>query len=434
MIKYLKSVFMVLLLIMMSTLALSQQVLDRVVAIVDDDIILESEVVQSAYLAALQMGIDPAKNAQEFQNLKEQVFNTLINKKVLLIQADKDTVEADERTVEFHLQQQMQQVAQQVGGEDKIEEYFGMSPVRVRKNYREQIEEELRITAVRDLKMTGITVSRREIESFYTTHKDSLPEIKATVELSHILIKPEPGPEAVVEAKNEIEMIQQKLNEGADFSELAKQYSDDPGSAPRGGDLGFMSRGTFVREFESAAFELEPGQVSDIVRTEFGFHIIKLLERRGEKIHAQHILAAPEPSEDDQVLAAEKIKDIHSQLINGADFSEMVTKYSQDETTIANAGQLGQFEIDQLRQTAKEFVWALENIDEGDYSDPVKTQYGYHVLLLQKRQRPRSLDLQKDWERIKQMALENKKQQEFQKWVNEIKNEVYVEIKDVEFI
>jgi peptidyl-prolyl cis-trans isomerase SurA len=422
--------FLYFLIVMLSfSFASAQQVLDRIIAIIDKDVILESEVVQFAYLEALKRQIDPAKDPAAFQKLKSESLENLINKKVLLIQAEKDTIEADKRMVDFQLEQQMQNILQQIGGEEKVEEYFGMSITKVRKNYREQIEEEMRIRAVRSSKISDVNITRREIKEFYSSYKDSLPSMKETVEISHILVTPEPGEAAMSAAREQIEQVQEKINAGEVFEKLAKTYSEDPGSAARGGDLGFMARGGFVREFEEVAFSLEPGQVSDIVKTQFGFHIIKLVDRRGEKIHCKHILISPEPSREDDVAAAEKIKQIHKELINGAPFEEMVAKYSQDDVSREEEGFLGRFEMDQLRETAKEFVYALDGVDPGEYSDPVRTQYGFHVLKLLKRDEPRALDLEKDWQRISTVAKEQKMQKEFEKWLSEIKEKVFIEIK-----
>ncbi len=410
--------------------AIGQQVLDRVVAVVDDDPILESEVVQDAYLKAMQLRIDPMQQPEEFQKLKESSLESMINQKVLLIQADKDTIKAEQRNVDRYLEQQMQSVLQQVGGEDRLEEQMGSSITKIRRTYREQIEKNLRIQMVQNAKMANIKVSRREVEAFFKAKKDSIGRLQESVDISHILIQPKAGEEARKVALAKIESIRERIIKGEDFNQLAKDNSEDPGSAARGGDLGFMSRGDFVHEFEETAFNLQPGELSDVVETQFGFHIIRLVERRGEKIHAQHILIIPKPSHADEVAAAEKIKAIYNEIKNGADFLALVDKYSMDQSTKNRQGHLGVFEIDQLRETAKEFVYALKDVPVGGYSEPVHTQYGFHVLKLNAREEPRELTLEKDWARIEKMALDYKMQKEFKKWLNELKENVYIEIKE----
>jgi peptidyl-prolyl cis-trans isomerase SurA len=427
----LKLVFLFLFTNLSMNISWSQQVLDGIVAIVDDDVILKSEVDQNAYLMAVQSGIDPTKNPKQFNDFRKQILQGLINKEILLIQADKDTVQVEERIVDYHLQQQMDRIIQQLGGEDKVEEHFKTSITKVKKNYREQIREELRIQAVREQKVSGIKITRREVEEFYRTHKDSIPGIKETVDISHILIKPKPGKEATDEAIEKIKGLKKRIDNGEDFSKLATTFSDDPGTAERGGDLGFVSRGSFVREFEQVAFNLKPGQVSDPVKTQYGYHVIKMIEKRGEKIHVKHILVSPNPTREDLVEAADKIKSIHEKLKNGENFEALVKEYSEDETTVEKDGHLGTFEIDQLRETAKEFVFAISDTKEGEISEPVKTKFGFHVIRVNSREEPRELSLENDWERIKELARGKKTEREFQEWVSEIKQNVYVEIKEL---
>jgi len=408
----------------------AQQILDRILAVVDDDVILESEVAQGAYLTAMQLRIDPTKSPREFARLKQETLNNLINQKILLVQADKDTVKADEAQVERYLQQQMANVIQQLGGEDKVEEYFGASLTKVRRNYREEIERNMRIRTVQSTRMQGIKISRREVEQYYEAHKDSIGPIKETIDLSHILIKATPGEAARKIAYDKAEALRQRVLAGEDFAELARENSEDPGSASRGGDLGFMSRGEFVQEFEEAAFKLAPGETSPVIYSQFGYHIIQLVERRGEKIDTRHILIAPKPLREDEVAAADTIKAIARKLKEGASFEDMVQRYSQDESSKADKGRLGTFEIDQLRERAKEFVYAVNGLKPGEYSDPVRTQYGFHILRVDRREPARELDFTKDYDRIHQIALDHKMQRAFNAWIDQLKEEVHVEIKD----
>ncbi len=406
----------------------TQQVLDKIIAIVDDKVILASEVTQAAQFLAMQQEIDLNKNQREFERLTNEALTSLINQKLLLIQAKKDTVLADERQVDTYLQQQMQSVIQQLGGEDKVEAYYKSPLSKVRRTFKEQIENNLTMQTVRDQKVMDISVNRREVKEFYKTMKDSLGNLKESVDISHILVETKPGEEARKEAFEKISKIKELILEGNDFAQLAQDYSQDPGSAERGGDLGFMSKGEFVRPFEEAAFKLKPGELSDIVETEFGFHIIRLEDKRGDKIHTRHILISLTPSKEDEVTAANKIKEIYQKLKNGEDFVSLVEQYSDDKSSNKEQGHLGYFEIDQLRNTAKEFVYAITDVKEGQISEPVKTKYGFHILKVNKRDQGRELDLEKDWDRIEQMALEYKKQKEFNQWLQSLKKEVYIKI------
>lgn len=409
--------------------ALCQQILDQVLAIVDDDIVLESEVVQAAYLLAMQMRIDPIKSPKEFEKLKKEALDNLINQKILLVQAEKDTIKADEEQVERYLQQQMQSIVQQLGGEDKVEEYFGAPISKIRRNYRDEIEKNLRIREVQNKKFQNLKIGRKEVERFFITHKDSIGNIKETVDISHILITAKPGEKAKKEAYEKIAELRKRIIDGEDFATIAKTYSEDPGSASKGGDLGLMSRGDFVREFEEAAFNLKINEISDIVKTQFGYHIIQLLDRRGDKIHTRHILITIKPQLEDEKAAADSIKKVYSLLQKGVKFEELVEKYSEDLSSKEANGYLGHFEIDQLRERAKEFVYAIKGVSPGQYSEPVKTSYGFHILRVEAREEARALDLIKDYDKISRMALDYKMQQEFKKWIDELKQHIYVEIK-----
>jgi len=427
--KKLASVF-IFLSVALATFANGQELLDQIVAIVDDEIILESEVTQMAWMMASQMSIDPARNQEKFNELRKVAVENFVTKELLVIQADKDTVEVEDRQVDGYLEKQMQNAIQQAGGQDKLEKVFGMTLSQIRRNYREDIVKELRAKAVQDQKLANITVSRRETRDFFNSVKDSLGKINDTVDISHILVEIKPGEKARMNAMERAIQIRKKLIDGGDFAALAKEFSDDPGSAARGGDLGFMSRDDFVRKYAEAAYNLAPGELSDIVESQFGFHIIQLLDKRGEKIHTRHILISIKPTKEDEIAAAEKIKDIHRQLEDGADFNELVLKYSDDPSTKQDQGHLGTYEIDQLKTMAKGFVYALKGVEVGHYSDPVKTQYGFHVLRLNSRESARDIDFEKDYDRIAEMALNYKKQKELQKWIEQMKKQVYIEYKD----
>ncbi len=416
----------------LSSVGRGQELLDRIVAIVDDEIILESEVTQSAWMMLMQMGIDPTRNQDKFVEFRKMAAQTMITKELLLIQADKDTVEANEQEVEQHLAQQMQVVIQRAGGEEKLEEIFGMPLSRIRRNYREDIEKDLRAKAVQDQKLMNVTVNSREIKEFFKTMRDSLGSRNETVDLSHILVEIKPGETARMNAMEKAIQVRRELLDGKDFAELAQEYSDDPGSAQRGGDLGFMAREDFVRPYAEAAFQLEEGELSDIVESDFGFHIIQMLERRGEKIHTRHILIAIEPTREDEIQAAEKIKDVYQQLEDGANFADLVEKYSDDESSKYDRGHLDTYDVNELRQMemGKEILFALNGVKVGEYSEPVKTVYGFHILKLNAKEEARDYDLEKDYDRIQTMALNYKQQQVLEEWLDQIKDQVYLEYKD----
>ncbi len=420
--------------VLLAVQAPAQQVLDRVVAIVDDEVILESEILQGAYSLAMQMQVDISKNPKEVDRMKKNTLNNMVTQKLLLIQAEKDTIKADERQVEAYLQQQMQGVIQQLGSEEKVEDYFGSSLAKIRRNYRDEIEKNLRAMQVRNQKLASVKIGRREVEAFFKSQKDSIGQIQETVDISHLLITPKAGDAARQAAMEKIKSIEQRLQAGEDFAALARELSQDPGSAVAGGDLGFMARGVLERPFEEAAFALQPGQLSPLVETRYGFHLIKMEERRGEKVRVRHILITPKATREDEMASADSIRAIHGRLQAGASFEEMVAKYSEDASSRELKGHLGVFEVDQLRERAKEFVFAIRGVADSAYSDPVRTQYGFHIIRVNRRDPARELSLEKDFDRIQQIALDYKKQKLFESWLGDIRETVFVDIKDKSYL
>ncbi|MGH7495223.1 MAG: peptidylprolyl isomerase, partial [bacterium] len=405
----------------------AQEVLDRIVAVVDDKIILQSELVQFTTQTAFQLGIDPQRDAEKFTRLREQALQNLINQKVLLTKAQEDSITVEERQIDQLLEDRMKTIVQQLGSEQKAEEYFGQPVRKIRRMFRDDIEEQLLVRNLQQKKMHDLKVSRREVEQFYSTYKDSLPMVAASVKLSHVLLNIQASEEAVQVAREKIESLQKRIREGEDFAKLAGEYSEDPGSSKRGGELGLIQRGDFVREFEEAAFGLEPDQVSEIVRTQFGFHIIKLIERRGEKINVRHILLRVPTVTGDEQRTREQAEQIRSDILAGKiNFAEAAKKYSNDQTTNEKGGDLGWFETDQLQVTA--FREAARTLAPGEISEPMKTEFGYHLVRLDEKRDARKLSLTEDWDRLHEMALNQKAEAEFQRWVESLKQQMYVHV------
>jgi len=266
------------------------------------------------------------------------------------------------------------------------------------------------------------------VEVFYQTYQDSLPNMKASVDISHILMQVTPSEASFKEAHEKALAIQAKLKEGQNFADLAKQYSEDPGSAANGGILGFVSRGTLVKEFEEVAFALEEGQISDIVQTQFGFHIIQLIERQGERINVRHILIQLKPTTDDEKRVIDRLNSIRQTILNGdSTFEEMAQKYSADPNIQKDLGHLGVFEEGGFQ--IKEFETAIKDLNPGEISQPFRTEFGYHIVLLNKRNEARKFSLKDDWEQIEQWALQDKREKEFASWLTDLRSEIPVVIR-----
>lgn len=418
--------------IMLSCLAAlplsAQQLVEGIAAVVGNEIILRSEVEQYTQQYIVQNRINVQQNPEIVGQVKAQTLNFLIEQKLLLEKAEQDTITVEEQQLDQLVEQRIQLYVQQVGTEDALEKAFGQPIKKIRKEFRKMIREEEMVKQVRALKFANIGVSRREVENFYKTYKDSLPTLEETVDISHILKIVQPSEEAQQDAYERIVKIKEEIEAGADFGEMAAKYSEDPASAKRNGDLGMISRGDFVPEFEAVAFELNDGEMSDIVQTQFGFHIIKMIERRGEKVRTRHILIRVMPSEDDEKRIVRELGELRREIIDGADFSEMAIQHSDDENVSQDRGHLGKFEVSKM--VVPEFKEAIKGLEPGDISDPFKTEFGYHIVRLEDRQSSRTFSLEDDWQKIEEYALNQKMEREYREWIAELKQDMPIHVRE----
>lgn len=409
----------------------AQEILDRVVAVVDDQIILQSELLQYAYSLAVQLNIDPRKQPDKFDELRDGALESLIAQKVLLTKAKEDSVTVEQRQVDQVLDERLKGMVEQLGSEDKVEEYFGQPLRKVKRTLRQNIEDGLLVRTLQQKKFREIKISRREVEDFYAAMKDSLPGVKAAVHLRHILLNISAGEAAVKVAQAKIDTLLKRVRNGEDFAKLARLYSEDQGSAAKGGELGLIQRGDFVKEFEEVAFVLQPNEISDVVRTQFGFHIIQLIERRGEKTNARHILIRLATTANDEKETAAFGSRLREDILAGKiSFEDAAKKHSTDQTTAEKGGDLGWFEADQLQVPA--FREAAKTLKPGEISPPLKTQYGFHLVRLEERRDPRQFTLAEDWQQIHEMAMSEKGEKDFQAWVATLKKQMYIRVASLE--
>lgn len=406
----------------------AQQPVDGIAAVVGNQIILKSDLNTLVAQYGLQHKINVYKDPALLKTLSEDILARLIDEKVLLIKAQEDTIKADEERVDQVLNQQINNFIQQAGSQERLEGYYGMPLALIKKELRQQIQNRMIIEQLRQKHFSNVKVSRREVENFYYQYQDSLPRLDETVDISHILLQITPSQESLEAGYAKIEKVQELLNQGQDFTELARQYSEDPGSASSGGDLGWVKRGDLVREFEEVAFTLEPGQISDIVQTQFGFHIIQLIERQGERIHVRHVLIRLQPTAEDERRVASRLQEIRQKIVSGeANFEDVALQNSNDPNVSKDRGRLGKFSVGSFQ--IKEFEAAIRSLKPGEISEPFKTDFGYHIVMLHDRQEARTLSLENDWQQIEQYAIEFKTNQQFEKWLKELREEIPIDVK-----
>lgn len=411
----------IIILLTLTNVASSEEVIDSICAIVDDDIILESEIRYGVSTYLLENGIRyPAD--EQVQELRQQVINAYIDQKILIAKALEETLSVEERVVNKQLDAKMEELTRQVGSKEKLVEYFGRPLRQIKRDMKKGVEEGMLIDMLKQQQLTGIHVRRDEVIDFYRRHTDQMPEMPEQVDLAHILLIIEPSEKAREEALQRVENVLDLLHEGLDFDSLAREYSEDP-SASSGGYLGFTDRGDLVPEYEEIAYELEPGMISPIVETRYGFHLIKLVERQGERISTQHILIKLEPNESDRQRVLQLTQTLRADIKQGTDFGELARKYSADEETASKGGKLDRMSASDLPE---EFSKAINGLDPGDVSEPVETLFGYHIIKLIDRIPARKISLDRDWQTIEQFAMVEKRESEFQKWLQSLKTDHYI--------
>lgn len=405
----------------------AQQAIDKIVAVVDNEIILQSELEFQAMMFAAQRQIDP-----NTPGLKQQILNSLIEEKLLYAQAELDSIIVTEDEIDQRIDYQIKVLTQQLGSLANIEKQYGMSIERIKRELRDDVKKNVMVQRLQEKNFGTISVTFPEVEEFYNTYKDSIGMIPEKVTIYHIFQNPKASEIIKKKFKDKAQSILDSIKAGADFAELAKKYSEDPGSAAAGGDLGFVKRGVFYPEFESVAFRLSEGEISDVIETPVGFHIIQLLERRGESIRTRHILIKVKAGEDADLQTIEFLTAVRDSVIKGfGTFEDYAKKYSEDKETAVFGGELGTFYRNQLD---KPLLDAIGKLKQGEISFPRRLEYapgtyGYHIVYLKSRIPEHKVSLNEDFDELKRLAIEYKKQREYQKWIAELKQRIYWEVR-----
>lgn len=408
------------------TAASAQQSLDRIIAVVDREIITESDLNFMVQQLAVQNRLDASS-----KELRDRVLDGMINDKLVLAQAVEDSVIVSDEEVTERLEQQIQRMVYQVGSQQKLEEVYGMTVNRMKRDFqfRELIRKQMLVQKIQQQRQAQLTVSRREVEEFFAQYKDSIPKVPTEYELSHIYVEPKPDSTVLKALAARVQKIIDSLKAGGDFAVFAQRYSSD-GSASQGGDLGFARRGSFVKEFEEVAFTLSVNEISKPVKTQFGYHIIQLVERKGDAVRTRHILFPIEMSQTNDDSAIAQLKRIRTSALSGESFGFLARKYSEDNDTKDIGGDLGRISADQLDPSYEEFVKAAK---AGEISEPrkltVQNKYGYHVINVRSISEEHPINLNDDYKRLEQLALQFKLSQKYEQWVEGLRKTIYWEKK-----
>jgi peptidyl-prolyl cis-trans isomerase SurA len=412
------------------------ETIDKIVAVVGDKAILLSDVEAQALQVEQQSGNpDP--------NLRCNILEDMIIQKLLLNQAEKDSVVVSDDQVDGELNKKIRYFVGQIGSVEKLEAYLGKSIVQIKDDFRERIRDQLIVQQMQGKIAGDVKVSPAEVRAYYDAiPKDSIPFIESEIQVAQILKKPPINQVERERVRKELQEIRQKIVDGRSFASMAAFYSEDVVSAAKGGELGFMNRGDLVPEFEAVAFSLKGKEISEIVETMFGFHIIQLIERRGETINVRHILISPKASVSDLDVARVKLDSISQAIRLGRiTFEEAALKYSDDADTKNNGGLMINpnsgstwFEVSQMDQS---LFFVVDKMKIGELSDPVPVRVGekkesYRIVSLKARTEPHRANLKDDYQRIQQAAEAEKKSKLVQEWIQRKRQSFFIKI-DSEF-
>ncbi len=406
--------------------------IDKIIARVDNHYILKSE---------LQERVAQFKaNGQKAPD-NCQILESLIISKLLLAKAEIDSVMVEDKDVDNELDGKMGYMIQRFGSEKNIIEAYGKSIENLKSELRKDVKEQKIIQKMQSTISGNVKYTPSEVRKFfYAIPKDSLPHMPSEVEIGHIVRKGTVTKEQKEKLRNQLLDLKAKVEKGEDFAMLAQIYSEDVGSAKNGGDLGFTKRGSMVAEFEGAALGLKPGEMSNIVESQYGFHLIKLIETRGAEYHARHILLRPDYNKGTDMTFATRYLDSLRVLIkkDSVSFAKAALNNSEDKMTSETGGLISdpstgisKLTLDVNMDPALYF--AIDTMKVGDLSTPVayRTEDGssaMRILWYKSKSEPHTANLKEDYEKLAQIVLNNKRNNALEEWFKKAQGDVYISV------
>jgi len=424
--------FIATLLILSTQLRGQEQVLDEIVAVVGSEIVLKSDV-------QLQ------KNQLKAQGFKGeitdcQVLEELLFEKLLLNQAKVDSLEVTDDMVNVELNKRLNVFIRQIGSEEALEEYYGKSIGEIREEFFDVLKDQIMVQRMESEINKDLNVTPEDVQEFFNAiPKDSLPFVNASVEMAQIVVYPDPSVEQREQVRNRLRQFKDEVESGQeDFETLAALYSDDPGSAAKGGNLGMKPRGTWVPEFDAVAFNLKEGAISSPFETDYGFHIMQMIERRGEMYNANHILLVPKITPAQLTDAQVELDSIRNLVVRDSiSFALAASRYSDDEKSknqngmMVNQASSGTvFEMDELDPTV---FLAIDTLEIGEITQPFYFQgqgreRGYRIIKLVNRTEPHRSDLQNDYQMMQNMASERLRARGVDEWVRQKIDQTFIKL------
>ena len=422
-----------------NTLFAQNKTLNKIVAVVGDNIILQSDIERDYANYILQ-------GNPENPEVKCLLVQQMLTQKILTQQAVIDSVTVGDDEVSNEVDRRMRSFIQRAGGQERLEQFLNRSVIQYKDEIRPDVREQMVAQKMRDKITENIGVTPLEVKRFFESiPQDSLPYYNTEVEIGEIVVYPKLTKEEKVSFRNKTEDILKRVKAGEDFGTLARLYSQDPGSAAEGGDLGFFDRTVMTKDFTAMAFKLKPGEFSPVFETEFGFHILQVLERRGEQVRARHILIKIDPTNASLDRSKAHIDSIHRDVQAGKlPFATAASMFSDNNDTKFTGGMLLNTEGVQSRTTFiptdkldPQVFLTIDTMKVGTYSKPEiftsrEGKQGYRFLYLKSKTQPHQASLEQDFPKIKDLAFEDKLNRRVSEWFEKRRRSTYIKI-DPEF-
>ena len=413
-----------------------EEILDEIVAIVGDQILLRSDI------DGLVLGLVQQQRAEYSDALWADALNQLIDQKVLAIHAKRDTtIIVTEDQIDQALNDRIEQLTAQVGSTARIEEIYGKSLVQIRADLREDFRERILAEQLQSRKVRAIKITPSEVEDWFGQFPtDSLPTLPDIVRVSHVVRYPKISEEAEEEALEIISAIRDSITTGANtLEEMATLFSDDTGSASNGGRYTQMSIGGLVPEFAAVASRIEPGELSAPFKSQFGYHILRVNQRQGNVVDFSHVLIEIDKSKADPTDAIALLNVLRDSIVTyQVPFELIARRHSEEKASSEIGGRLtdpstGERDLflEALGIQWKQVTDTLE-VDEISFPSEVELLDGsraYHIVKLQRKVPSHKVDIVTDYSRIEQLALQAKRANEMRRWLDSLREEVYIELR-----
>lgn len=411
-------------------------VIDKTVGVVGNEMVLKSEVEVQYIRLQQEQGAIP-------EDFRCNILADLLTSRMLLTQALLDSIAISEDEVEGELDRRIRYFISLTGSVEKLEEFYGKSVLEMKNEFRSDVKDQLLSQRMQGNIAGDVKITPAEVKRFFSSiPKDSLPYFDAEVEVGLIYFYPKVNKIQRQLAKDEISRLRDRIVKGEDFETMAILYSDDKGTAKDGGELPEFGRDDgFVREFVGASFRLKDGEMSPVIETQFGFHIIQMIKKKGERVKVRHILKTPKITSSDISKTYRLADSVKTLLVDQKiSFTAAVKKWSGDEGTKNNGGRLinqqsgdNWFEIDQLGAYDRDIPFIIDTMTAGDYSIPLaytdhQDKRGYRIIHLLGETKPHVADFNVDYPKLEAMALARKKQNKFNKWLKDKIDRTYINI------